>query len=200
MTTFLLLLSLFLNILAFLAIILLFLRQNRLLQVEKKQEKMISDMEEVISAYLVQMKEENEDFINRVKQLEVRSTSSTADHSVKDLIQVSDTVKKDNEPFLHNKIGKANANRAVNVYKQYAKATTKETSVEAPADLVKSSIEVPTKDEQRNESDQNTLQGDSLINQILLLKEQGQTVDKIAQRLNKGKTEIELLLKFQKNQ
>jgi hypothetical protein len=42
-------------------------------------------------------------------------------------------------------------------------------------------------------------QEESFIQQILNLEKQGNSIEEIAKKLNKGKTEIELLLKFQEN-
>lgn len=75
MTTFLLLLSLILNAAAIFAIILLYLRQNRLVEAEKKQGKIISEIEEVFSSYLLELKEEHEKFIDKMKKTKTVKSS-----------------------------------------------------------------------------------------------------------------------------
>lgn len=208
MTTFLILFSLFLNILAILAIIILFLRQNRLLQVEKKQEKMITEMEEVISTYLLQMNEDNEAFINKIKKLEFRPASSNEMDSSKNDTNIKQEKDSAKEP-LQNRIGKASAYKAANLYKQNAKAIVKETNSKTDTALEDHSVNLPALENNNDEMVDrdkpdshsiNHLQESTLLEQVLALKEQGFTEEKIAQKLNKGKTEIELLLKFQKNQ
>ena len=72
MTTFLLLLSLILNAAAIFAIILLYLRQNRLVEAEKKQGKIIGEIEEVFSSYLLELKEEHVQFIDKMRKTESR--------------------------------------------------------------------------------------------------------------------------------
>lgn len=193
MNTFLLLFSLFLNVLAIFAIIILFLRQNRLLQVEKKQEKMISDMEEVIAAYLLQMKEENEAFIERVKNLEIRPTSINAIDRGNVEIQEEDA----KELLLQSRIGKASAYKAANAYKQNSKVAVKDTIQKTNEIVENESVNLPSTGMDNDESI--NAQEDLFLKQVLDLKEQGFTEEKIAQKLNRGRTEIELLLKFKSN-
>lgn len=219
MTTFLLLLSLFLNILALFAIIVLFLRQNRLMLVEKKQEKIITEMEEVISSYLVQMKEENEDFISRVKKMDIRSNSSFGVPSETTQTPLRKTAKADKsdnsslqENNLHNRIGKIPASVVANVYKKNGKVSRfgpnnngddpfNEESVELPPLEVNMEINNnPLPDtELESSNSKSNFQEQSILSQVLLLKNEGLSEGEIAQRLNKGKTEIELLLKFNQN-
>jgi hypothetical protein len=52
--------------------------------------------------------------------------------------------------------------------------------------------ELPQKQEKSN-----SVQQESLASQIWNLKDQGYSLEEIAQKLKKGKTEIDLLLKFQ---
>ena len=200
MTTFLLLISLFLNVLALFSIIILFLRQNRFLQVEKKQEKMLQEMEEVISAYLVQMKEENEDFIKRIGKIERNDQGSkNAESKV--------NIKKEKEPLpeksgsFSSRMGKANTYSAVKAYKQNSSAQSQSSS-KSSKQMTSDEVELPPLEinniiedviEKENSQDQ------SLLNDILLLNEQGYSETEIAQKLNKGKTEINLLLKFYQN-
>ncbi|GAE43682.1 hypothetical protein [Mesobacillus boroniphilus] len=81
MTTFLLLLSLILNGAAIFAIILLYLRQNRLVEAEKKQEKIIKEIEEVFSAYLFELKEENDKFLELMTKTRVEKQPGDKDTS-----------------------------------------------------------------------------------------------------------------------
>ncbi|MBU8877859.1 hypothetical protein BGM26_02485 [Bacillus sp. FJAT-29790] len=211
MTTFLLLLSLCLNILAFFAITILFLRQNRFLQIEKKQENIISEMEEVISAYLVQMKEENDDFINRVKKLEVQTNAATA--KVKETIKSgSSDQAEQNNPF-RNRIAKAPVNKAAHTYKRNVTASISRTRIGAIPQKNNDKVELPPLeiygDKAESASSQMSMttpdksgesfENQSFLNEVLLLKKQGLSEEEIAQKLNKGKTEIALLLKFNQN-
>ncbi|KAB2337537.1 hypothetical protein F7731_07985 [Cytobacillus depressus] len=178
--------SLFLNILALFSIIILFLRQNRFLQAEKKQEKMLQEMEDMISSYLIQMKEENEDFINRMNK--VKNTDIPKQKPIK--MEINEQKRNDsneNDFPLQNRVGKANVNKAVKAYKQSADTSVLHSEMDHLHPL--DEIEMP-KLEKENSTEY------SLLNEVLFLKKQGLNETGIAQKLNKGKTEIELLLKF----
>ncbi|MEH7344856.1 hypothetical protein V7122_13455 [Bacillus sp. JJ1532] len=201
MTTFLLLISLFLNVLALFSIIILFLRQNRFLQVEKKQEKMIQEMEEVISAYLVQMKEENDDFIKRIGHIERNAQSSNNAESRKTINKDQDEPGLERNISLHSRKGKVNAYSAAKAYKQNAVVPSIHPNNSSNR-TVRDEIELPPLEidpilAEVNEKENS--QEQSLLNDILLLKNQGYNEIEIAQKLNKGKTEINLLLKFNQN-
>lgn len=199
--------SLTLNILAFLIMAILFLRQNKLIKMEENLKKPINEMEEVISAYILQMKEENDRFIQRIIELkkdgegsQLSSTNSFGE--VSNAIEHEDLQASQN-PFdqanhqqsqmdstenYTSLIGKTISNQAV---KAYRKQTQRESETK-PLGRDKEMIE------QRGNDDHTD--GDELIiQQISRLRNQGYSIDDIAKKLNKGKTEIDLLLKFQEN-
>ena len=55
-----------LNIITIFAVIVLFLRQNRFIQAEKDQKAMVAEMEELMSGYMMEMKEENEALLEKL--------------------------------------------------------------------------------------------------------------------------------------
>ncbi|PFG06691.1 hypothetical protein [Bacillus sp. es.034] len=65
MVPFLLFISFLLNIVSLLSIVILYSRQNRFVDMEKEQKKIIVEMEDIISAYLIEMKEENDEFMRK---------------------------------------------------------------------------------------------------------------------------------------
>lgn len=213
MTTFLLVISLIVNSIAIFAIIILYMRQNRLLEVEKKQEKMIHDMEESISAYLIQMKEENENFINRIKKMNdkaekhelISSTIRVTKEKTEPERQVMDEqqpeVQKLDIPISKNNVGMKQA--AVKAYQTAPKPQNLAEDVMLPPitdreDKVNLSTENDGEKltESKNDDQVQDLYMESLYNQVIIMKKQGLSEDEIAKKLNKGKTEIELLLKF----
>ncbi|WP_100403041.1 DUF6115 domain-containing protein [Bacillus sp. FJAT-42315] len=151
MTTLFIMASLILNAVALFAIILLFLRQNRLFDLKNQQQKMAQEMEEMMDAYLLEMKEENEKFIEQLSQKA----------SVNE-------VKPSPAPEQVLLIPNLQRARAVKGYKT-ASSTNEHTTP-----LKKKQVE----------------------DEIDLLHKQGFTVEEIAKKLNKGKTEVELALKF----
>lgn len=201
MVIFFLILSLVFNILAFLAIIILYLRQNRIIQVEKKQEKIMREMEEVMSTFMLEMKEENEQFMNRLQKIGIHKDDeamSTADISSLNIPKHHTDAKQTERAF---RIGKAAAFQAAKAYKNnvYKSQNPIEKGSSTPLMDGRSEIE-STKEDHFQDKNAEIAQKDddakSMLNEVLLLQKQGFSIEDIAKKLNKGKTEIELLLKF----
>jgi hypothetical protein len=183
MSVFLIFVSFLLNIVAFLAIILLYTRQNRLMNIEKKQEKVINDLEDIISSYLLEMKEENEQFM---KQLENRSKVENKDDWQK---QPNSSKQDDSEPTqttINTKAATYQMNR-INANKAYSKMFP-----DTVDDNENNTLLPPIETEEENTDD-------SLEKRVLFMHHNGKTAEEIAKLLGKGKTEIELLLKFRQN-
>ena len=205
MTAFLLIVSLILNITALLAIVILFLRQNKLLQVDQQQKKNIKELEELISSYLLEMKDENDRFIKHVKNLnQVKPIASKNDYNpvslVEDGLGQERAEKFQSQSDSSRNIAKITSNRAVQAYQQYQmpqdnvvsmkKDKPKEQdAIESNSASIAHTLERPNK---------NTVQ-DLLVSQLITMRQKGISVDEMARKLNKGKTEIELLLKFREN-
>ncbi|MGM0851523.1 MAG: DUF6115 domain-containing protein [Bacillota bacterium] len=137
---------------------------------EKEQKKMIKELEEVISTYLIEMKEENEEFIR------------TFNHHSKSQTRITD--KTDDENVNSSPL-QTNPKWSGAGYKQASMAYQQTPTPQMGA--VEKKLEVkPTV--KTNE--------DPLTQQVLSLKKEGMTIEEIAQTVGKGKTEIELLLKF----
>jgi hypothetical protein len=191
MTTFLLLLSLLLNAAAIFAIILLYLRQNRLVEAEKKQGRIIKEIEEVFSAYLLELKEENDKFIEKMSNTQsaadsVSNTELKVDSQDKYIADGNEeTLQSDTPP----RIGKAIAyNSALKAYRPIPQSPSLDGERQLPGleDLIIKTESAVTPEL-------------SFSEQVAELQKQGLTVEEIARRLDKGKTEIELLLKFRQN-
>lgn len=192
MTTFLLLLSLILNAAAIFAIILLYLRQNRLVEAEKKQERLIGEIEEVFSAYLLELKEENDKFIETMKKAELADvikpepTAAAEGASGSNSGIIHDSDKEVNE--ISPRIGRGISYQAAR--KAYSQKREPSASI----------VEDPViKENKLNTADSNDLHHLSFNDQVFLMEKQGLSVEEIARKLDKGKTEIELLLKFRQN-
>ncbi|MDQ0156787.1 DUF6115 domain-containing protein [Robertmurraya andreesenii] len=203
-----LILSFVLNGIAFFCIIILYLRQNRFLEVEKKQEKLISEMEEVISSYLVEMTEENEKFIQRVKELipnfqappsEESSTIDTAQVNLKGPQGFEPEMEKQEPPTFR----RGTVFQAVQAYKNISDSDNKkhkETPLTTETELqLKKNLPEEKAEQKENNTTSSDLYTQSFYYQALLLQKQGLSIEDIARRLNKGKTEIELLFKLRQN-
>ncbi|URM31688.1 hypothetical protein LLY41_14845 [Cytobacillus firmus] len=197
MTAFLLAISLLLNIVALLAIILLYLRQNKLMDTEKKQEKVLIEMEEVISAYLVQMKEENDDFISKLSKINVKN-----DTSIKEKIIPVNLDKKNDQVIAKADdksipLARASIYQASTAYKQNLRAAEDKLSEKERLSSLKETESVTRSDSSHSIKEENP---SSINDQVYILKKQGLSVGDIAKKLGKGKTEVELMLKFRQNQ
>jgi hypothetical protein len=173
MTTFLLIISFLLNIVSLLAIIILYTRQNRFIDLEKKQGKMIQEMEETISTYLLEMKEENDAFMNNLnKNKQEKKTQKQSGG-------------KEFPRSTKNKEMGSHANKRLNASKAY-----------------NNPVVIPDKREGENDweplflFEEGIIQEDTLVDQVITMHQDGLSIEEIAKRLGKGKTEIELLLKF----
>ncbi|MCS0673105.1 DUF6115 domain-containing protein [Cytobacillus firmus] len=197
MTAFLLAISLLLNIVALLAIILLFLRQNKLMETEKKQEKMLVEMEEVISSYLIQMKEENDDFINKFSQINAKNQLSVKEKSimVNTERKSDETIDKADEKSL--RLARASVYQASKAYKKNLRASEEELDESEGFASLKETESVMQSDNSQRAKEEIP---SSMEDQVFLMKKQGLNVEDIAKKLGKGKTEIELMLKFRQNQ
>ena len=199
MITFLLFLSLVLNLVALFAIIILFLRQNRLSEVEKKQEKMNREMEEVISSYLIQMKEENDQFLKRMSEVDLKEKPSREKLNIEQGKVYDDPIKDIN---VRERTGKVPVNKAVSAYQKYTHTKKADITIDDEIELPPLDItqeEKDTNDLKSKEEIKNKNQVQSLLSQVLNLKDKGFSEEEIAKKLNRGKTEIALLLKFNQN-
>ncbi|MFZ0443795.1 MAG: hypothetical protein WAM95_03905 [Bacillus sp. (in: firmicutes)] len=203
MMIFLVIVSIGLNMIAFLLIAILFLRQNKLIKMEESLKQPVKEMEDLMTTYLLQMKEENEQFIKSVKGLkkdknDLQSTSvkfspiklehveEKSLQSVKNK-EVPIDRKSDQLDSLENVaslIGKTIGNQAVKAYQRQNQHTEKEIE------------RVPSEKRETNPEPQissnNQIDGDLVLD----LQKQGCSLETIAKKLNRGKTEIELYLTF----
>jgi hypothetical protein len=195
MTAFLLAISLLLNIVALLAIILLYLRQNKLMDTEKRQEKVLVEMEEVISSYLIQMKEENDDFISKFSKLNAKS-----DHSIKEKSTPVNTDRNQNTAKADEKTMRAagvSIYQASKAYKQNLKAVEEKLIEKESLSSLKEAESVAPSDSGQSIKEEIP---QSISDQVFIMKKQGMNAGAIAKKLGKGKTEVELMLKFRQNQ
>lgn len=197
MTAFLLAISLLLNIVALLAIILLYLRQNKLMDTEKRQEKVLIEMEEVISSYLVQMKEENDDFISKLSKANAKNDTSIKEKSIPgnlDRKNELDIAKADEKSMP---LARASIYQASKAYKQNLRAAEDKLSEKESLPSLKENESVTQPDSSQSIKEENP---SSINDQVFILKKQGMSAGDIAKKLGKGKTEVELMLKFRQNQ
>ncbi|WP_285766618.1 hypothetical protein [Peribacillus sp. SI8-4] len=199
-----------LNICSIFAIIILYLRQNRLAKLEIDQKATISEMEQLLSGYLMEMKDDNEALIQALtetagtdnrhlpKEWQGQDKDSIEEKEVNKDQDMPDGFKVENSAAFKRQALGAYKNKPaesegrplrLEVEDRMELSTDGHPPIvegEQPgkdfADLLKSSMKEPSLDEQ-----------------VDALVQQGHSLEEIAKKLGRGQTEIELLLKFRKN-
>lgn len=187
MTTILIAVLFVLQLLSIYFIIILNTKLAKFKDLEKKQERLMREMDDSISLYLAEMKDENNRLIQAlqvvpkpektgvVEQKRSASPKNQGQSLASKDSQTKDAGRNHDEPrILIPKNIVANA---------YSRQQVGATPVQAT-----SSKQPPVQKEEP--------QPLSLEQQIVQMAKQGKTAEEIAKKLQKGKTEIELLLKF----
>ena len=169
------------------AVLLLFIRQNRLLHLEEKYERLNDELNETITSFFIQMREENEQFIERFQQL----------NKTEYLIEKENHAIKGSKPFPNPGDAKIRQHKKTEEkppvfvpnytgIKEYKKILEK-------SPLPETEETTRPFDDGKNEDHPAT---ENLAYEIRRLYEMGHSVEEIAKLLDKGKTEIELFIKF----
>jgi len=145
-----------LQFVSFFLIALLFTRLSNAKEIEKQHEEFMKEMDDAVSAYLFEIKDEN----NRL--IEELAITNETNHFIKK----EEKTPIDEIPFSPRSTVSKSA-----VAKLYQQASPVKETVESESEL-------------------------SPQNQVLALSNAGKSIEEIAKQLGKGKTEIELMLKF----
>ncbi|WP_409292322.1 DUF6115 domain-containing protein [Peribacillus sp. SCS-37] len=199
MTIFLLFFSFLLNIIAIFGIIILYSRQNSMLAGGKKQEEAVKELETILSSFVLELKEDNEQFLRDLEKAQTGKSSPVVKRKGK------------TAPVKPSGPAKAEGHRQPpSIYSGHESAEDggyADSLIESgPRDVLEltNSSSVSKKTSFKTELEDQLAQKDQLqagvlnplAQQVLKMKESGLRVDEIAKKLNKGKTEIELLIKF----
>ncbi|MCF7621780.1 MULTISPECIES: DUF6115 domain-containing protein [Bacillaceae] len=200
MSAFFIFLLFILNIFTIFAIIVLYLRQNRLSKLEKDQKAVIGEMEQLLSGYLMEIKEDNETLVKAINN----SVAMNPEHGQKG--QEHGSIKETKEEkqekqeqniLLEYKAGShaAAKKQAINAYK----IMPEENEANALPVKVEDKLELASAAMEFSDMLQASLNERSLNEKVDMLADQGHSVVEIAKKLGRGQTEIELLLKFRMN-
>lgn len=200
MSAFFIFLLFVLNIITIFAIIVLYLRQNRLSMLEKDQKAVIGEMEQLLSGYLMEMKEDNETLVKAIKN----SVAMNPEHgqkgqehgSIKETKEEKQE-KKEQDILLEYKAGSRAAaiKQAIKAYK----IMPEENEANALPVKVEDRLELASAAKEFSDMLQASLNERSLNEKVDMLADQGHSIEEIAKKLGRGRTEIELLLKFRMN-
>lgn len=163
-------------------IVLLYSKLSKFQNIEKRQNELINEMDNAISVYLMEMKEENDRLISELKKPNVvQKTASTRKEGTAQTIKEQPVKEQEMEP------------RKFVPVKQAASAYQKQ----------KTQQQVKEKDNEALEKAETLSEDNEIQEQNLTFEQQvinhyrnGKSIEEIARMMGRGKTEIELLVKF----
>ncbi|KRG09742.1 hypothetical protein [Lederbergia galactosidilytica] len=178
MTSALIFLLFVLNAILIFTVVLLYMRQNRLMEMEKAQQKVQAETEELMTSFLLEIKEENQFFMSKLDDL--RKTQQAKDMGDD---KSEETVERENQQEDYQPGVEMKNFTRMQAEKAY---------------LVNYAEQLEMKENEGDiEGDIETLSDENLFtDQVHSLHAKGLSIEEIAQRLNKGKTEVTLALKF----
>lgn len=165
-----------LQIIGFMVMTLFYIKISKFNNLEKKQQQLMKEMDQSVLAYLREIKEENDRLIQQLNQRVKPQPPSVVQTSTAPQSAQQAVVPEPSEADVKPKPHPVPIQFALRSYQKTADNEKKEKELEAEP---QSEPEVLDAREQ-----------------VKKLFEEGKTISEIARELEKGKTEIELLLKF----
>lgn len=180
-----------LQLISFFFIVILFAKLNKFKELERKQEQIVEEMDAALGAYLMEMKEENKRLIEQLATLPKQE--KLAKSKVESSIQPKLQAQVQQVPNF------VSPTAASSVYKTNIE---KQTQLEESAMLTPNSTVVETTKLELASTEKVAAQQDDLVQvkalsyeeMVLEMYKEGKSIEEIAKNLDKGKTEIELLL------
>ena len=169
MTSVFLLFLFILQILTFYFLALLYTKVSKFDALEKKQQRLMEEMDDSLAAYLSEVKDENDQLIKKLASVE-SNQQTFKKKSVPIEKQETEEKRPEQAPLIDIVTPKMPLNLALKSYASMKPEVTHEETIE----------ELPIDSRAR----------------IIQLYEDGKSVEDIARILGKGQTEIELILKF----
>ncbi|TYR82744.1 hypothetical protein FZC66_03885 [Priestia megaterium] len=184
--TFLLIVSFLIHGVTLFCIILLYMQLTRVRELEQLQKKVIEEMKQTMNTYLSEVDHQNEEFLLQLQQTSRNKSSNPSKANVEPGQEVQSVPSFDmkSEPtesfaeLFNSELAEQN------VKASYYSPSEKNSKKEAESMLMTT-------------EDLNELTTDELREISISLQKRGLTIEEIAKHLHRGKTEIELLLKFQ---
>ncbi|KOP79027.1 hypothetical protein AMS59_08295 [Lysinibacillus sp. FJAT-14745] len=196
MTIILIVVLFILQLISFYFLIILNTKLAKFKDLEKKQERLMREMDDTISVYLADMKDENDRLIQELQRV---SKSETQTNAVKQEEQIVRQKEQEQPPSLTKEESTVDGSISLdNEQRIYvpknivanAYSRQQQTGAKTEAKVVHSDHQA-TDATKKQEAKPLTVE-----QQAVELAKQGKTPEEIAKQLQKGKTEIELLLKF----
>jgi len=200
---FFLVLQFILILICFFAIILLYLRQNRFRELEIRYQRMQKEMEDVISGFLLEIKEENERFLTKFEELR-KKRDGDGNYDPPSAGEKNGVPPVTDLPLA---VPYRMAEEAYNAGKAAAAGSIRASSPSEPKSGMPHAAPSPSESKNGKPPTEKNSAGEgepenkeALLKRIEDLRKKGLTDEEIARKLRKGKTEVELLSKFYLNQ
>lgn len=204
MSTFLIVISLILHVISFFCIILFYIRMEKMRDIEQKQASIMKDMEEILSSYVLEIKEENEKFLLEVRQTESKSKKTTKKGGAvkpKETDQQIQPSKISSIDTIEEQLTEDDILNLLPTFETEEKAGVRKEKT--TSGKINKKPQLKEKQKEDGEVIETELKEEPplfdslpLGTQVKILAEEGLSTTEIAKRLHKGKTEIELFLKF----
>lgn len=163
-------------------IVLLYSKLSKFQNIEKRQNELINEMDNAISVYLMEMKEENDRLISELKKPNVvQKAASTRKEGTAQTIKEQPVKEQEMEP------------RKFVPVKQAASAYQKQKIQQQVEEKDNEALE---KAETLSEDNEIQVQNLTFEQQVINHYRNGKSIEEIARMMGRGKTEIELLVKF----
>ncbi|PKR78648.1 hypothetical protein CEY16_02510 [Halalkalibacillus sediminis] len=162
--------SLVLHGVSFIAIFWLYQKVQALSEGERQFDKRTQEVEDIFSSYLLEIKDENKKFTEQIKSVNGESSVNRkhTEHSLNKGKQKEESEIQTNEYLAEEELPKPAVNHPSNEHKYQPDQLAVEDKIEQP----------------------------SFQSMVLQLYNSGHTVESIAKQLDRGKTEVELIVKF----
>ncbi|WP_110112808.1 hypothetical protein [Bacillus sp. CGMCC 1.16541] len=171
MTTLLIVISFLIHGLSLFCIVLLYMQLSRVKELEKKQQQTIREMEEIVLAYVTEIKEQNDDFFMRLNQPKEKSSQPFASTAKKTFVSSVDLKSEPTESLTE-------------LFDEEKQINDSDTKV------------LKKQRSNEDEDEHNELSLEQIKEKAIFLEKKGLTIEEIAKNLHRGKTEIELMLQF----
>lgn len=184
MVTFFIVLLVISQIICFYFFVLLNVKITKFNDLEVRQDRLIREMDDAIAVYLLEMRDENDRLIQELSTISKsdetnkQSMGNMNTHMKEQTVKQPVAMQEGNELKIEPKTF-ISKNIATNAYKRQNNQTKQQKQNE---ELVETNV--------------TDLKTGSFENRVIALHSEGKTIEEIAKMTQKGKTEIELLLKF----
>ncbi|MEK4494173.1 hypothetical protein [Ureibacillus sp. FSL W8-0352] len=199
MTTIIIILLIISQLISFFLIFILNAKIAKFKDLELRQDKLMEEMENAISVYLLEVKEENERFIDELIKLSKPQSNESYNMANEQINkQISDHINKDSVQLKNEE---NNGNPKIEKLQVIPKAVAKNAYIQQQkshtSNREKVNEEAVNEEKQQKLTETNLqMTSPTLKEKIVALHQEGKSIEEIAKITQKGKTEIELLLKF----